>query len=413
MSGTGMDMNWLFYSTWRSRKTEGASLRPRVVSGVGSRQGGGRPRMRNVVRLMIVGQSSGTAGYDGSSESSSSSDSSETESDSNFEYENVVESSESSHETGSSEFEEAEVLEEIKEESDHLEHMNIFQGVGVNPQASSDSVNFQYGYGNEYLAAMEISSSDVEIIEPPPPEVIEISSDSTVAVNIIDVSSRETSPWIAMPAWSPALSLGGSLDFSMESIGQSFDPYYEYHYSPMPMESSPTNQEAGTEAVGVDMEVQQEIRREGQMIEGTQNGTTRTSVTLGRRMENGSTSGGPASNVRECNVCGESDHHARACTRIRSQPDLIAYLICRSCETPGHFVADCPMTSVTRAVPITVVPSTSPARSTSSATGGSNRRNLDLSRSLDDGARIQEALEASVGANGGVPNDGNAEGEKT
>ncbi|KAL0864683.1 hypothetical protein Bca101_043801 [Brassica carinata] len=30
MSGTGMDMNWLFYSTWRSRKTEGASLRPRV-----------------------------------------------------------------------------------------------------------------------------------------------------------------------------------------------------------------------------------------------------------------------------------------------------------------------------------------------------------------------------------------------
>ncbi|KAG2323676.1 hypothetical protein Bca52824_016889 [Brassica carinata] len=38
----------------------------------------------------------------------------------------------------------------------------------------------------------------------------------------------------------------------MESIGQSFDPYYEYHYSPMPMESPPTNQEAGTEAVGVD-----------------------------------------------------------------------------------------------------------------------------------------------------------------
>ncbi|KAG2328609.1 hypothetical protein Bca52824_011337 [Brassica carinata] len=297
--------------------------------------------MRNVVRLMIVGQSSGTAGYDGSSESSSSTDSSETESDSNFEDENVVESSESSHETGSSEFEEAEVLEEIKEESDHLEHMNIFQGVGVNPQASSDSVNFQYGYGNEYLAAMEISSSDVEIIEPPPPEVIEISSDSTVAVNIIDVSSRETSPWIAMPAWSPAFSLGGSLDFK-----------------------------AGTEAVGVDMEVQQEIRREGQMIEGTQNGTTRTSGTLGRRMEN-----------------GKSDHHARACTRIRSQPDLIAYLICRSCETPGHFDADCPMTSVTRAVPITVVPPTSPARSTSSATGGSNRRNLDLSRSLDDGAR--------------------------
>ncbi|KAG2307080.1 hypothetical protein Bca52824_026828 [Brassica carinata] len=168
--------------------------------------------MRNVVRLRIVGQSSGTAGYDGSSESRSSSDSSESESDSNFEEENVVESSESSHETGLSEFEEAEVLEEIEEESNHLEHMNIFQGVGVNPQASSDSINFQYGYGNEYWAAMEISSSDVEIIEPPPPEVIEISSDSTVAVNIIGISSRENSPWIPMPAWSPAFSLGGSLD---------------------------------------------------------------------------------------------------------------------------------------------------------------------------------------------------------
>ncbi|KAL0715163.1 hypothetical protein Bca4012_064485 [Brassica carinata] len=182
--------------------------------------------MRNVVRLRIVGQSSGTVGYDGSKE-------------------NVVESSESSQETGSSEFEEAEVLEEIEEESDHLEQMNIFQGVGVNPQASSDSVNFQYDYGNEYWAAMEISSSDVEIIEPPPPEVIEILSDSTVAVNIVDISSRENSPWIPMPAWSPAFSLGGSLDYSMESIGQSFDPYYEYHYSPMPMESSPTNQEVG------------------------------------------------------------------------------------------------------------------------------------------------------------------------
>ncbi|KAL0802402.1 hypothetical protein Bca101_057578 [Brassica carinata] len=29
MSGTGMDMYWLFYSTWRSRKTKGASLIPR------------------------------------------------------------------------------------------------------------------------------------------------------------------------------------------------------------------------------------------------------------------------------------------------------------------------------------------------------------------------------------------------
>ncbi|KAG2311415.1 hypothetical protein Bca52824_022972 [Brassica carinata] len=30
MSGTGMDMYWIFYSTWRSRKTKGSSLIPRV-----------------------------------------------------------------------------------------------------------------------------------------------------------------------------------------------------------------------------------------------------------------------------------------------------------------------------------------------------------------------------------------------
>ena len=182
--------------------------------------------MRNVVRLRRVGQLSGAAGYDGSSESSSSS---ESASDSNFEDENVVESTESSHETGSSEF------EEVEEESDHLEGMNFFAGMGAIPQAS-DSFNYQYGYGNEYWEAMDISSSDVEIIKPPAPEVIEISSDSTVAVNIIDISSRESSPWISMPAWTPAFSLGGSLDYSLESIGQSFDPYYEYHNSPMPME---------------------------------------------------------------------------------------------------------------------------------------------------------------------------------
>ncbi|KAL0853279.1 hypothetical protein Bca101_058431 [Brassica carinata] len=386
MSGTEVEMHWLFYSTWRYRKTEETSLSPRVtctfvaVSDVGSRQGGGRPRMRNVVRLRIVGQSSGTVGYDGSSESISSSDSSESEYDSNFEEENVVESSESSQETGSSEFEEAEVLEEIEEESDHLEQMNIFQGVGVNPQASSDSVNFQYDYGNEYWAAMEISSSDVEIIEPPPPEVIEISSDSTVAVNIVDISSHENSPWIPMPAWSPAFSLGGSLDYSMESIGQSFDPYYEYHYSPMPMESSPTNQEVGYPIKKSDMEVQQETEREVQMMEGTQNGMTRTCGTLGRQMEQ-------IPIEEECNVCGAEAHHTQACTRIRSQPNLSAYLICSSCETRGHFVANCPMTNVIRTVPISVVPPTSPARSTSSATGGSNHRNLDLSRSPDDGAR--------------------------
>ena len=121
--------------------------------------------MRNVVRLRRVGQLSGAAGYDGSSESSSSS---ESASDSNFEDENVVESTESSHETGSSEFEEAEVLEEVEEESDHLEGMNFFAGMGAIPQAS-DSFNYQYGYGNEYWEAMDISSSDVEIIKPPAP----------------------------------------------------------------------------------------------------------------------------------------------------------------------------------------------------------------------------------------------------
>ena len=90
--------------------------------------------------------------------------------------------------------------------------MNFFQSMEAIPQASSDSFNFQYGYGNELWEAMEINSSDVEIIEQPPLEIIEISSDSTVAVNIIDISSRESSLWISMPAWSPAFSLGGSLD---------------------------------------------------------------------------------------------------------------------------------------------------------------------------------------------------------
>ncbi|KAH0867131.1 hypothetical protein HID58_074153 [Brassica napus] len=166
-----------------------------------------------------------------------------------------------------------------------------------------------------------------------------------------------------MPAWSLAFSLGGSIDFSLESIGHSFDHYYKYHYSPMPMESSPTNPEVGTEAREVDMEVQQENEREVQMMEGTQNGMTRTSGALGRQVEKRGTSGGPASKVKdsrdiptgkECNVCGAG---------------------CSSCETRGNFVADCPMTSVIQNVPISVFPPASPARSASSATGGSNRRN--------------------------------------
>ncbi|KAF2572673.1 hypothetical protein F2Q70_00002878 [Brassica cretica] len=120
--------------------------------GVGNQQGGSGSRMRNVVRLRRVGQVSGAAGYDGSSESSSSS---ESESDSNFENENAVESTDNSHETGSSDFEEAEAWKPFR-------------------KASSDSFNFQYGYGNKLWDAMEISSSDVEIIEPPPPEIIGI-----------------------------------------------------------------------------------------------------------------------------------------------------------------------------------------------------------------------------------------------
>ncbi|KAG2328605.1 hypothetical protein Bca52824_011333 [Brassica carinata] len=285
--------------------------------------------MRNVVRLRRVGQASGAAGYNGSSESSSSSDS---ESDSNFEDENLIESTESSHVTGSSEFEEAEVLDKIEEESDHLEGMNFFAGVEAIPQVSSDSFNFQYGYGNEFWEAMEISSSDVEIVEPPPPEIIDISSDSTVAVNIIDISSRETSPWIPIPAWSPAFSFGGSINFK-----------------------------AGTEAIGVDMEVQQETGREVQMMEGTQNGTTKTSGTLRGTWE----------------TMGMTEDYAL----VTDQPDLSRFAVCTACARSGHFVADCPMTSVTRAVPIYVVPPASPARSASSATGGSNRRNHDLSRS--------------------------------
>ncbi|KAH0852726.1 hypothetical protein HID58_093753 [Brassica napus] len=160
----------------------------------------------------------------------------------------------------------------------------------------------------------------------------------------------------------------------------------------MPMESPPANPKVGTGAREVDMEVQPEIVRDVQMMESTHNGRTRPNGALGGQVEKGSTNRRPASNVQdsrnipteeECNVCGADDHHTRACTRIRSQPDLSAYLICSSCDTCGHFIADCPMTNVTRAVPISVVPPTSPAGSASSTTGGSNLRDLDLTRSPD------------------------------
>jgi len=182
----------------------------------------------------------------------------------------------------------------------------------------------------------------------------------------------------------------------LERIGQSFDQYYEYHYSPMPMESPPANPKVGTGAREVDMEVQPEIVRDVQMMESSHNGRTKPNGALGGQVEKGSTNRRPASNVQdsrnipteeECNVCGADDHHTRACTRIRSQPDLSAYLICSSCDTRGHFIADCPMTNVTRAVPISVVPPTSPARSASSTTGGSNLNDLDLTRSPDWGSR--------------------------
>ena len=164
----------------------------------------------------------------------------------------------------------------------------------------------------------------------------------------------------------------------------------------MPMESPPANPKVGTGAREVDMEVQPEIVRDVQMMDITHNGRTRPNGALGGQVEKGSTNRRPASNVQdsrnipteeECNVCGADDHHTRACTRIRSQPDLSAYLICSSCDTRGHFIADCPMTNVTRAVPISVVPLTSPARSASSTTGGSNLNDLDLTRSPDWGSR--------------------------
>ncbi|KAG5384468.1 hypothetical protein IGI04_035938 [Brassica rapa subsp. trilocularis] len=129
----------------------------------------------------------------------------------------------------------------------------------------------------------------------------------------------------------------------------------------MPMESPPANPKVGTGAREVDMEVQPEIVRDVQVMESTHNGRTRPNGALGGQVEKGSTNRRPASNVQdsrniptaeECNVCGADNHHTRACTRIRSQPDLSAYLICSSCETRGHFIADCPMTNVTRAVPI-------------------------------------------------------------
>ncbi|KAG5373976.1 hypothetical protein IGI04_042706 [Brassica rapa subsp. trilocularis] len=179
----------------------------------------------------------------------------------------------------------------------------------------------------------------------------------------------------------------------------------------MPMESPPANPKVGTGAREVDMEVQPEIVRDVQMMEITHNGRTRPNGALGGQVEKGSTNRRPASNVQdsrnipteeECNVCGADDHHTRACTRIRSQPDLSAYLICSSCDTRGHFIADCPMTNVTRAVPISVVPPTSPAQSASSTTGGSNLNDLHLTRSPDWALRVQpccvvDGIRACVG----------------
>ncbi|KAG2330235.1 hypothetical protein Bca4012_020172 [Brassica carinata] len=149
--------------------------------------------MRGVVRRLRVGMASRATGYDGSSASSSSSDSSESRSDSDFENENVVESTESSHVTGSSEFEEAEVLEEIEEESD-FEAMDIFSDMEAIPQVSTPTFSDLFGNGNGEEEDLLISSSDVEIIEQPLTEIIDISSGSTVMVNVVDISSRGRQP---------------------------------------------------------------------------------------------------------------------------------------------------------------------------------------------------------------------------
>ncbi|KAH0917322.1 hypothetical protein HID58_024982 [Brassica napus] len=261
--------------------------------------------MRNVVQLRRVGQVSGAAGYDGSSESSSSS---ESMSDSNFENENVVKSTESSHVTVSSKFEEAGVLEEIEEESVHLEGINFSKAWKPfrkhHPTHSTSSTVMAMSYGRQWRSVHPMWRS-------------------------LNHHRRKSSR--------------SHEKACLESIGQSFDPHYEYHYSPMPMVSSPANPEAEIEARKVDMDVQQETEREVQMMEGTQKGMTRTSGALGGQVEKG------------------GDHHTWACTRIRSQPDLNAYLICSSCEAHGHFVADFPMTSVIRAVPISVILPASPA----------------------------------------------------
>ena len=107
--------------------------------------------MRNVVQLRRVGQVSGAAGYDGSSESSSSS---ESMSDSNFENENVVKSTESSHVTVSSKFEEAGVLEEIEEESVHLEGINFSKAWKPfrkhHPTHSTSSTVMAMSYGRQW-----------------------------------------------------------------------------------------------------------------------------------------------------------------------------------------------------------------------------------------------------------------------
>lgn len=145
--------------------------------------------------------------------------------------------------SGSSEFEEAEVLEEIEEESDHFEGLGLFPDMKAIPQVSTPTFSDIFGDGNGEEEDMFISSSDVEIIEPPPPEIIDISSDNTVVVNIVDVSSREGSTWIPMPAWSPLITLTPEFDDTSFGGGnvmsQMSKPYDEYYYEPMPTEREP------------------------------------------------------------------------------------------------------------------------------------------------------------------------------
>ncbi|KAJ4889045.1 hypothetical protein Rs2_28793 [Raphanus sativus] len=250
--------------------------------------------------------------------------------------------------------------------------MNLFPDMEAIPQVVSPTYSYMFGNDSE-VEDMLISSSDVEIIEPPPPEIIEISPDSIVVVNIVDISSSEGSPWIPMLAWSPAYTLTpefGSSSISGDSVrSQMSNLYYEYHYRPMPTESElHQDNSSNEEAIN---EVGMKVNQEG----GTMGMTMRES-----------TSGEPSQNVaqthvlsdvpatEDCIMCGFNDHPPRAYTRVRSQPELGRFAFCTMCRRNGHFAEACSNSNVVRPASTSDFPPADSDRSAPTAMRGTNRR---------------------------------------